>query len=65
MSKRKIVGQSAELRESRADRIGKAAFAQVKADTQQMRAKTERLQALRLAAAAERTKLDPARHSTT
>ena len=33
------VGQSAELRESKAERISKAAFAQVQADTRHMRAK--------------------------
>jgi hypothetical protein len=38
-----------ESRESTAERISKAAMAQVESDTEHMRSKTERLRALRLA----------------
>jgi hypothetical protein len=60
MSKRKSGRKTAEVLASKAERINKAAMAQIESDTQQMLAKTERLRALRLAKeAAERTKLDP------
>jgi hypothetical protein len=40
---------AAAARESNAERISKLAMAQIEADRQRMRAKTERLRALRLA----------------
>jgi hypothetical protein len=42
VAKRRIGGQTTAVLES-TERISKPAFAQVKADTQQMQAKTERL----------------------
>ena len=60
MTKRKSGRKTGEVLASKAERINKAAMAQIESDTQQMLAKTERLRALRLAKeAAERTKLDP------
>jgi hypothetical protein len=60
MRKRDPGRQTAQVLASKAERISKAAMAQVESETQQMLAKTERLRALRLAKeAAERTKLDP------
>ena len=49
MSKRKSGRKTAEVLASKAERINKAAMAQIESDTQQMLAKTERLRALRLA----------------
>ncbi len=49
MTKRKAGEQTAAARESKAERISVAAMAQVESDAQRMRAKTERLRAVRLA----------------
>ena len=49
MTKRKDGGQPGESREGKAERIHTTAMAIIETDTQLMRAKTERLRALRLA----------------
>jgi hypothetical protein len=48
MRKRDPGRQTAQVLASKAERISKAAMAQVESETQQMLAKTERLRALRL-----------------